>query len=122
MACRKRLDKRRDIGPPLERQRRHLQTRGPAFGACLQHGDLLVGKVETHDLAHELTRLMRVEQKVVGANLGQLVAGAPTMEWERRVGAGRHHEAHGGGHMIDEKDKQGMDGGRLDHVVIVEDE
>jgi hypothetical protein len=86
------LDELRDVAPPLQRQRRELQTGYPAFGALGQSRDDVFGKIEPGRGRDQLARLAESESEVGGAQLGRLASRAEPGQRQRWVAAAGHHQ------------------------------
>ena len=85
------LDEFVDVGAVAQRQRSEHEPRGPSFGSLVEQSDR-VGLQPGGGRIEEPCRFLAVEAKILGPDLGQLIAHAKPTEPERRVDSGRDHD------------------------------
>ena len=81
-------DERAGVLAALHRQRGQLQRGDPAFGACLERGDVALAQPQTHRAVEVGRGLLGGEAQVGGADLDQLTACPQLGQRQRRVGPG----------------------------------
>ena len=79
---------------PRQRECRQLQGGHPAFGACLQRGDVAGGEPERSDFVEVGRDLGQGEAQVGGPDLDQLAPGAQARQRQCRVDAGADEHVH----------------------------
>lgn len=110
------------VVPTAEREGGELQRRGPAFGPRLEGVHVRIGELEGQGGAEVRRCLLGGEPKVRGAHLDELSAGR-----RRPSGTGGSERAAitrciCGGEVVDEERDGIVNVGRLDQVVVVEDQ
>ena len=113
-------DEAGDVVAALDRERGQLEGGDPAFGARLQRGDIPRRQVQAHHLVEVRGGLVRREAQIGGADLDELATPPQASQRQRRVGAGRDHQVHRCGQVLQQVRHPALDVGRIDHVVVVE--
>ena len=110
------------VRPISEREGRELQPGDPALGTRLERPDVVGGEAECHSAVEECRRLVGREAQVVGADLGELTAGAPARERQGRVRPRGDDQVEVRRCVVDQEAHRTMDVGAVDGVVVVEDQ
>ena len=122
MAAGERLHERRHVVMPPQRERRELESGGPALRPRVEGGDVVGAELEPHHAVEERVRLVDGEAEVGDAQLEQLAAASQSRQSERRVRARGDRDARRLRQVLDEERHRLVDLGRVDHVVVVERE
>ena len=109
------------VGGFAQRQRRHLQRRGPPLAPLMQVRQL----ISTHlnaEVRQQVTALSQGESQVAIADLAQLTRHPQPVQPHRRIAAAREHQLGGlGGPLLDEIGHVSGDRGRSDMEVVDDD-
>jgi hypothetical protein len=103
-----------------ERQAGQIQPGRPAFGPLPESLHVPRGQVEPHRIVEQGGRLGIGEREVGGADLGQLPAGPPTGQRQRRIDPRRQQQVHRGGQVVDEERHRPVTGGVADQVIVIQ--
>ena len=122
MTAGKGLNETRSIFTVPHGQRRHLQAHDPAFRAFFQRRHIGVGQTEVHHTVQKCGGFFGCKHQFGSTQFDQLIAPAPPRQRQRRIGAPGNHHMHLRRQMIDQKSDGFVNGGRLNDVVIVEDQ
>ena len=106
----------------LERQRRQLEARDPAFRARLQRGHVCGREVERHHLVEECGHFVRREPDIRSSKLRHLSARAQSSEGKAWLGPARDDHVHALRQMIQQERQAAVYRRRIDDVEVVEDE
>ncbi|MNT11871.1 hypothetical protein D3C72_1467760 [compost metagenome] len=110
------------IAQALHGQPRELEAGDPALGALGQHEDVFGGEVQSQHPVEEGVDGIGGEAKVGGPQLGELAPDSQAGKGQRRVLPGGEDQVQALGLVADQEAEGLVDIGRLDDVVVVEDE
>ncbi|MCQ3939406.1 MAG: hypothetical protein DPW18_20535 [Chloroflexi bacterium] len=122
MAAGERLDKIFRVCKSAHRNRRELQAHHPTFGARFQLFDFRRGEMQPHHAIEKFGGFGSGETQIGGAQFEQLIPRAQLRQREGRVLARRHNQMHLRRQMFDEKRERVVNVGRINEVIIVQNE
>jgi hypothetical protein len=103
----------------LQRDSRQLEPGNPTFGPILQGGHGRCGKLSPSHGTEQGRRLLEGEAQIGLPELGQLAAGPPPRQRQRRVGATGDHQPQRRGEVLEQELQRLVDLRCLDQVVVV---